>query len=675
METRLRTQVKAPPVPTFTPARGGVLQRKCACGGTLGPTGECEACRKKRLQRKSANTGFETQNDSTVPSIVPEVLRAPGQPLDTSTHMFMESRFGHDFRNVRVHTDSRAAESARTVKALAYTVGRDIVFASHQYRPNSVEGRKLLAHELTHIIQQGEASIGEVSRDFQIASSNDPLEEQANRVAESKEFRRGVPVSANSDQILQRAPDRREEQPGGTLPFHEATELSDCIRIMGEQNAAYCRQEVLGEVTSPLAAPIVPSTAAACFAPVCTQIARPPVPTNDAAANSRGNEMVGAAMSCLQSAAAGSKASHAPDIITNETTELRAEVDQTYRNLTSGRRGPRAYGYYLEGLRDVCQRKSREIGLEFQYNVIFENQPGQLQWGYGDADWSSVEGALAALPARATRDNPIVLRFRRSECHPDDVDPATGQCVGHAGGFTGGQTDVSTGEITVFNAGLGAAPYSRSAALGLSSTAQTIRHEIGHVVDPRISQADRDEFFEKIMNWHQYPWAWITVNPPPYPNWRAERTRLLGETGFDDAALDAWLAGLVLNASVVRGPRTFRRESNFLNSYETAQMPSGREFEYARTNPGDYFAEIYTLAVSRPEFLYNALPKAQSAWLKRVVFNTPEYITALAKKAALAGPARTEFIVRGSRLFTQEQLDALLTELSIQTRQPGTSLA
>jgi hypothetical protein len=657
------------------PMRHRLLQRKCACGSASGPTGECEACRKKRLQRKTGNAGAETQNAAAVPPIVHEVLRSPSQPLDAQTRAFMEPRFGHDFSHVRVHSDARAAESARAVKALAYTVGWDIVFASHQYRPNSVEGKKLLAHELTHVIQQGGAPIGGVSRGLEIASSNDPLEEQADRVAESKKFRRGVAVSANSDQILQRAPDRREEQPGGTLPFHEAMELSDCIRIIGEQNAAYCRQEVLGEVTSPLPAPIVPSTSAECFAPLCTQIARPPVPTNDAAANSRGNEMVGAAMSCLQSAATGSKASHAPDIITNETKELRAEVDQTYRNLTSGRRGPKAYRYYLEGLRDVCQRKSREIGLEFQYNVIFENQPGQLQWGYGDADWNSVEGALAALPAEATRDNPIVLRFRRSECHPDDVDPVTGRCVGQAGGFTGGQTDVSKGEITVFNAGLGAASYSRSAALGLSSTAQTIRLEIGHVVDPRISQADRDDFFEKIMNWHQYPWAWITVNPPPYPNWRAERTRLLGETGFNDAALDAWLAGLALNASIVRGARTFRRESSFLNSYETAQMPSGREFEYARTNQGDYFAEIYALALSRPEFLYNALPKAQSAWLKRVVFHTPENITALAMQVALAEPARTEFIVRGSRLFTQEQLDALLAELSTKMRQPGASLA
>jgi hypothetical protein len=66
----------------------------------------------------------------------------------------MESRFGHDFSQVRVHTDARAGASAKAVNALAYTVGRDIVFAAGQYAPGTVSGKKLLAHELTHVLQQ-----------------------------------------------------------------------------------------------------------------------------------------------------------------------------------------------------------------------------------------------------------------------------------------------------------------------------------------------------------------------------------------------------------------------------------------------------------------------------------------------------------------------------------------
>lgn len=89
------------------------------------------------------------------PPVVNEVLNSPGQPLDPQTRTFMESRFGHDFGRVRVHTDDRAAESARAVDALAYTVGADVVFAPGHYAPQTSEGKRLLAHELTHVLQQG----------------------------------------------------------------------------------------------------------------------------------------------------------------------------------------------------------------------------------------------------------------------------------------------------------------------------------------------------------------------------------------------------------------------------------------------------------------------------------------------------------------------------------------
>ena len=67
----------------------------------------------------------------------------------------MESQFGYDFSRVRIHADAAAAESALAVNALAYTVGRDIVFAAGRYAPATPAGRGLLAHELTHVVQQG----------------------------------------------------------------------------------------------------------------------------------------------------------------------------------------------------------------------------------------------------------------------------------------------------------------------------------------------------------------------------------------------------------------------------------------------------------------------------------------------------------------------------------------
>jgi hypothetical protein len=140
------------PVQGLRPSQGGLLQRKCACGGTPGLDGECAECRQKRLRRQRHPTS--QPEAAGVPPIVHEVLRSSGQPLDPNTRAFMEPRFGHHFSRVRVHTDGIAAESARAVNALAYTVGRDIVFAAEQYAPQTTKGRRLLAHELAHVAQQ-----------------------------------------------------------------------------------------------------------------------------------------------------------------------------------------------------------------------------------------------------------------------------------------------------------------------------------------------------------------------------------------------------------------------------------------------------------------------------------------------------------------------------------------
>lgn len=92
------------------------------------------------------------------PDIVDQVLRSPGEPLNPSTRAFMGARFGHNFAQVRVHTDAQAAESAQEVNARAYTAGHHIVFAPTEYSPFTATGRELLAHELTHVIQQSRAN-------------------------------------------------------------------------------------------------------------------------------------------------------------------------------------------------------------------------------------------------------------------------------------------------------------------------------------------------------------------------------------------------------------------------------------------------------------------------------------------------------------------------------------
>lgn len=131
------------------------VQRKsnCSCGATC-PTCTANSNTHLGLMRKEANTGSAS---FAAPSTVSDAVRSPGQPLDAATRAFMEPRFGHDFSRVRIHNDGKAAESARSVDALAYTVGDHVVFAKGQYSPNSQSGQRLLAHELTHVVQQRKA--------------------------------------------------------------------------------------------------------------------------------------------------------------------------------------------------------------------------------------------------------------------------------------------------------------------------------------------------------------------------------------------------------------------------------------------------------------------------------------------------------------------------------------
>lgn len=107
---------------------------------------------------RTARNGSAEAASSDAPDIVRDVLRSPGEPLDAVTRDLMESRFGQDFTGVRVHIGAGAASSARALNAQAYTLGNDVVFGAGKYSPNSADGRRLLAHELAHVVQQGAMS-------------------------------------------------------------------------------------------------------------------------------------------------------------------------------------------------------------------------------------------------------------------------------------------------------------------------------------------------------------------------------------------------------------------------------------------------------------------------------------------------------------------------------------
>ncbi len=122
-----------------------------------------------------------TAQPGFAPPVVHDVLRAPGRPLKLPVRAAMEAQLGHDFSRVRVHTDVRAAESARAVGALAYTVGREVVFAEGRFESDGGEGRSLLAHELAHVVQQQGAAAP--SGALQIAPATGAAEADADRAA------------------------------------------------------------------------------------------------------------------------------------------------------------------------------------------------------------------------------------------------------------------------------------------------------------------------------------------------------------------------------------------------------------------------------------------------------------------------------------------------------------
>lgn len=190
------SQAKNAPQPTAL-LTSGVLQRKCACGQHTPGGGQCAACvdqekLKQPLQAKlqigAANDRYEQEADrvadqvmamtghsvvsaappriqrltgqstgqpgAVAPASVDRVLASPGRPLESSLRQDMGQRFGYDFSQVRVHSGSAAEQSARDISARAYTVGRNVVFGAGQFAPKARAGQHLLAHELTHVVQQ-----------------------------------------------------------------------------------------------------------------------------------------------------------------------------------------------------------------------------------------------------------------------------------------------------------------------------------------------------------------------------------------------------------------------------------------------------------------------------------------------------------------------------------------
>jgi hypothetical protein len=170
-----------PPVPVTGPVdqRGGagraVIQR-CGAHPCAGGCAGHDDVKPTHLQF----AGHDSQPE--VPAAVSGVLRTPGTPLDAVTQSAATAFFGHSFADVRVHVDPAAATTADAVAARAYTVGNHIVFAPGLYRPGTASGFQLLAHELTHVVQQS-GTAGCNAAPQAISYPSDPAETEAERVA------------------------------------------------------------------------------------------------------------------------------------------------------------------------------------------------------------------------------------------------------------------------------------------------------------------------------------------------------------------------------------------------------------------------------------------------------------------------------------------------------------
>jgi hypothetical protein len=154
-----------------------LMYRAASAGRTdvLGPAGLLG------LQRKVGNAGVGALVEEERSPVHDVVGAGGGHPLDADTRDDMESRFGQDFSDVRVHTGSPAHDSAKSLNAQAYTVGSDIVFQQDRYDPDSTAGRHTLAHELTHVVQQrsGPVDGADAGGGVKVSDPSDRFEREA----------------------------------------------------------------------------------------------------------------------------------------------------------------------------------------------------------------------------------------------------------------------------------------------------------------------------------------------------------------------------------------------------------------------------------------------------------------------------------------------------------------
>ena len=188
------------------------------------------------LQKTAGNATVSAALEEQEPSLVKNVVgRGGGAPLDKDTRGLMESRLGADFSDVRVHTDPTASDSARSVQAYAYTVGSDVVFQSGKYEPESDSGKRMLAHELTHVVQQRSGPVAGTPAPggIQISHPSDRFEQAAETSADR--VMSSAPATAQASvavapALVQREGEEEEEEVQGTFVQREGEEEEEEVQ-------------------------------------------------------------------------------------------------------------------------------------------------------------------------------------------------------------------------------------------------------------------------------------------------------------------------------------------------------------------------------------------------------------------------------------------------------------
>jgi len=379
-------------------------------------------------------------------------------------------------------------------------------------------------------------------------------------------------------------------------------------------------------------------------------------PTSVAQARRQAEAWAAAVLASLRSGAAASGASHSAAIIENTERELAEMIDSLIEDLEADHDRLRFFRFH-EKLVVRAQVKMQEIGVEFGHDVILETDRwGRFGSGF-DEELTAMDEALRALPPGHAWGSARPVRFRRANADP------SGQPVG-------GETDSSTGTITLYDLGMRSDPFDRSRSLGLPASQQTVRHEVGHLVEHSLSADARRELFGDILDWQRRSWAWITT--PSHDNARAERAALVRESGVAEDRLDAWLGQFRMGAlsrsqAVEANGRVYIRAEgtgHFLHSLRRAEVPQGAEFEYALSNQGDYISELYAFALSRPDWLAARISARQLRWWRERVFSMPGDDREVARQLNVPAAAMASFLAGIRTKFTWEQADEVLRAAS-----------